>query len=159
MIPFYGSTNSKSWTGGLKPNTSFTVQKLDELEARNYLPDEMFKSIVYDIDQNMLLRSCPGVNLLSWASMGYWKKKQFYLLFALSARIPEISLISFYVEQPGIKFCLVAKLNEKFYAATGDGVSKNKAKEECAENLIKKMDLWKYLMLNHAETTCDQYLK
>ncbi len=118
----------------------------------------MQASKVYEIDLNMMLRENTGVSLLTWVTMGYWRKKQYSMLYALSARIPEFSLITFYTEDPEIKFYLVAQLNEEIYVAYGTGISKNKAKEECAENLIEKLDLWNYLKVNHSDTKCEQYL-
>ncbi len=39
MIPFRGPSNPQVWTGGLKPINQFSTKRLDEIEARKFLPE------------------------------------------------------------------------------------------------------------------------
>lgn len=94
-----------------------------------------------------------------WASMGYWRKNQFALLYALSARLPNVYVKSFYVETgTGFSFALVMKRDGSLYIGTGTGPSKTKAKEACAIDLIMKSNLWDWLLEVHGRTDCAQHL-
>lgn len=157
-IAFRGPTSRKAWTGGKVPTTFFSVRKLDEASSRELLPDG-FSWVACGIHE-MALRENASATILEWATMGYWAKKQFSLLWALSARVPDFQLQSFISDAPdGVAVAIVGVINDSAYVDMATGPSKSKATQLAAETFIKTANLMEWLRSKHAMTSCAGYLE
>ena len=91
--------------------------------------------------------------------MGYWRKNCFALLMALSARLPDFSMIAFCNESVGdFEFALVVEMGDKLHTSFGSGPSKNRAKNAAANEMMETARIHKWLQDTHAETMCDEFL-
>ena len=92
--------------------------------------------------------------------MGYWAKKQFSLLWALSARVPDFQLQSFIsVAQDGVAVAIVGVVDGSTFVDMATGPSKTKATQLAAETFIKTANLMGWLQSKHAATSCAAYLE
>lgn len=155
-IPFVGTAARTPYTRGVPPAHRFQLRKLDAVAAREQLPTEK-DWVEYPFDEGMALREASDMTIVEWASMGFWKKNQFGLLFALSARVPELSVCAFWCDKSS-EMALVLQMENKKIVEVAAGVSKTKAKQAVSEKMIETAHLWEWLNLHHSKTPASDHL-
>lgn len=156
--PFRGPSNAKAWTGGRAASTHFAVPLGDFTDVQ--LPP----GIDWRKDMppaSVPMRTNAGVSLLEWASMGYWRNKQHFLLIALSARLPDFYVASWSAatESEGESCFLAVRCAGKLYTTWGSAPTKTRAKAIAAELMLSKMGLFLWLSQSHKHTPCEKYLR
>ena len=133
-----------------------SVRKLSREDALAVLPPHCAKWTEFPLDTvDLLLNECGSVH--AWATLPYWRRKQFSLLIALAARVPDFSMyVCFNCTED--EFAVAAKVGDKMFVAQGSGPSKSRAKEAVAENLFAKADIMGWLSENHSDTNCASHL-
>lgn len=177
--PFRGTSNRRAWTGGRRPSTLFSVPLGDFSDVQ--LPKELswrFENIKYLslflpfldflspshrkelLPATIPMRSNAGVSIVEWATMGYWRSNQFFLLVALSARLPDVYVACWRASNSQGENCFLAlRVSDRLHISWGSGSSFSAAKANAAELLIRKADLFQWLSENHLNTPCERYLR
>lgn len=155
-IPFWGPASKSAWTSGPSGST-YKLGILNHAEASKHLPEDRVW-LPYKIPQNMPMREASNMTISQWASMKYWEKSLFFMLFVLSARVPDFEIKAFW-SQSTSEMALVVKRGEALFVSISLGVSKNKAQQNVASKMIEDSDLWNWISTTHAQTPCDKYLK
>jgi len=114
--------------------------------------------LVYDMGDQMALRSAGDMTIPQWASMGFWTRNQFGLLFALSARVQDFCIVAFWSDATN-EMGIVVQIQEEVHVATERGTSKAKAKQAVAEKMIREADIWTWINSHHCNTAADEYLR
>lgn len=156
-IPFQGPTDRNFWTGGIPPNTAFELRTLDPNQARERLPEGRNWAF-YEMGDQMSLRPAGNMTIPQWARMGFWTKNQFGLLFALSARVPDFSVVSFWSDTTS-EMALVVQKEDQVFVEVAQGPSKTKAKQIVAEKMVRAGDVWKWIDTKYHETEADKHLQ
>ena len=155
--PFRGPSRAKAWTGGSTASTSFMVplgafddvQLPADIDWRKDLPP-----------QSVPMRVNAGVSILEWASMGYWRNKQPFLLIALSSRLPDFYVASWSAKKDDEENCFLAvRCGGVLHTAWASAPTKTRARTIAAEMLIAKSELFLWLHKHHKNTTCEQFLR
>ena len=155
-MEFFGPSHPKA----LSPvDAAFSTRKLTVEEALEHLPARCVDWDVFPCE-GMDLRLNTGATIVEWATLGYWRKRQFGLLLALSARLLDFSIFILHTSSAGPKyeFAIVANRGSTIFSTISCGSSKSKAKESVAEAIIAEMGLLGWLLETHSETMCDENL-
>lgn len=178
---FRGPSDPSYWTRGSVPDTNNAVPIDDELNDVDQLlaDDRVARALiaaspstmqfgdweVYDFTE-MALRSNGDVPIARWATMGYWRTKQFSLLYAISIRCRSPSCAVQTICRPvlsspqGWQFLLILDLEHQArVTAVAIAPSKTKAKEAVAQRAILSAKLGVWLDSYHSQTKCNDYLK
>jgi hypothetical protein len=157
-IPFHGPSSRDAWTGGIPPNTTFAINA-PEFDV-SVLPAGKTWSY-YDMGNDMNIRPAGRMTIPEWASMRYWEKNQFGLLYALSARVPDFSIASYWSEEgrEEHELCIVIKKEESTHVEVATGPSKTKVKQAAALAIIQSASIWGWINSKYQSTYCDQYLQ
>lgn len=156
-IPFEGPTDRTFWTRGVPPASEFLLRTLDQDEAQKKLPAGR-TWVFYDMGEQMGLRSAGNMTIPQWASMGYWSKNQFGLLVALSARVRDFSVVSFWSDATS-EMALVVQEEDRVFVEVAHGPSKTKAKQAVAEKMIRAGDVWNWINTKYHDTPADSHLQ
>ena len=156
-IPFQRPfDNPNYWTGGSRPDTMAALRKLDKTMAEARLPTgKQWEH--YSMEDQFALRSAGLMTIADWAKMGFWQKNQFGLLYALSARVPDFSIVAFWCSSTS-EMAVVAKKESEIFVETAAGTSKTKAKQFVAEKLIRSAAIWEWIQTKYRNTMADRYL-
>lgn len=155
-IPFQGSSSISAWAGGIPPNAMFKTRIIDSEIAKKYLPEgKNWEIIKWD---KIPIREAPNLTIPEWAKMGFWGKDQFAMLYALSARVPDFSLASYW-NVVDSEIALIIQKEDEIFIEVANGSSKRKAKEAVAIKINKSAKIWEWLNAKHGETLCDKHLK
>jgi hypothetical protein len=157
--PFSGPLRSKSWTLASAPDGKFATREVPENEARKLLPAGEWTEMPFD---GMNLRMASDMTVVEWARMGMWRKNQFGLLFALSARVPNFEISAFWkdpLDSSSPTLALVGRIDSIAHVSVCTASSKSKSKEGAAQDLMAKLSVFDWLETNHESTSCNFYLR
>lgn len=96
--------------------------------------------------------------LPEWAQQGFWQRYPWEMLFALAARVPDLSVEAFWCESTA-EMALVLKKMRRVFVEVASGESQAKAKFAVAETMIRSADLFCWLSRHYRDTPADRYLK
>lgn len=194
-MDFRGPSSRAAWTRGTAPDTTNALEAADAVG--DLLADDTVAAALrehasaggagaagagatasapsygpwsaYAMD-DMQLRSNAGVPIPQWASMGYWRKQQFGLLYALSIRCREPAcrvqtlhravLAADGVAVRAWQFVLVLDLEAQGRTvAVAVAPSKSKAKQAVAADAIARAQLGGWLAQHHTDTPCEAHVQ
>lgn len=156
--PFRGPSNARAWTGGRAASTTFAVPLGDFSDVQLPPGIDWRKDMQ---PEAVPMRANAGVPLLEWASMGYWRNKQHFLLIALSARLRDFYVASWSArtEEEGESCLLAVRCEGRLHTAWATAPTKTRAKAVAAELIIAKMGLFLWLVQTHKHTPCEAHLR